>query len=279
MFPPGHYYSPEPDREILASERGRVWKPLGPDGLPGVDLDLGGQRRLLRQARELGREYRYPDARGGGPDRFHDRNPFFSGLDSRMLFVLLRLLEPRRMVEIGSGHSSLLAADVNVRFLDGAMELTCVDPFPQDFLRRGIEGITAVVESRVELLDPEFLLSLRCGDFLFIDSSHVIKTGNDVAFLYLQILPRLAPGVLIHVHDIFLPDEYPEEWVLSEGRSWNEQYLLQALLVHSCGFRVLFGSHSASRFLADEVDAAFGELVGGGSLWIERIATGPVGDV
>jgi len=94
-------------------------------------------------------------------------------------------------------------------------------------------------------------------------------------FLYLQVLPRLAAGVVVHIHDIFIPDEYPEQWVLRERRSWNEQYLVHALLVDSKGFRVLFGSHGASLYLSADVFAAFGQHIGGGSIWVQRTAGEP----
>jgi hypothetical protein len=269
-FPPGHFYSPEIDREALAAERDRVWPPPSLEGVPGVALDLDGQRRLLERLSRFSGGFEDLVAGDATGPRFEDENPFFSGLDSRMLFAMLRFLAPRRMIEVGSGHSSLLAAAVNRRFLGGEMELTCIDPFPRDFLRSGVQGITTLVERRAELVGVAPFLALRRHDVLFIDSSHVVKTGNDVAFLYLQVLPRLAPGVVVHVHDIFLPDEYPQSWVLGEGRSWNEQYLLQALLVDSHGYRILFGSHCASLWLADAVESSFGGRFGGGSLWLER---------
>ena len=97
---------------------------------------------------------------------------------------------------------------------------------------------------------------LQSGDILFIDSSHVAKTGSDVNFLYFDVFPRLRPGVRIHIHDIFLPQDYPQEWALDENRSWNEQYVLRALLMFSSRFRVLFGSFFAFRYLPDLVSAA-----------------------
>jgi hypothetical protein len=277
-FPPGHFYSPELDHAALARERERVWGGQRLERIPGVDLALDRQRQLLLRAADFAPDYDYPDDGADGARGFSDRNPFFSGLDSRVHFALLRLLQPRRMIEVGSGHSSLLTADVNERFLGGRMDVTCIDPAPQVPLRpnlRTIPGISTVIERRVEHVGLEPFLALQAGDLLFIDSSHVVKTGNDVVFLYLQVLPRLAAGVVVHMHDIFLPDEYPEQWVLREQRSWNEQYLVQALLVDSKGFRVLFGSHSASLFLSADVIATFGQHVGGGSFWIQRTAGEP----
>jgi hypothetical protein len=118
--------------------------------------------------------------------------------------------------------------------------------------------------------------TLQAGDILFIDSSHVAKTGSDVNRLFFDVLPRLAPGVRIHIHDIFLPHEYPQEWVLQDNRSWNEQYLVRALLMYSVGFRVVFGcSYAYYRFPEDVARALAlpsGRGFAGGSLWIERLA-------
>src|SRR5262249_1946304 len=152
--------------------------------------------------------------------------------------VLLRYWQPRRLIEIWSGYSTLLSADVNRRFLGGSMQLTCIEPYPREFLRRGIPGVTRLIEKKAQDVELDVFAELEAGDVLFIDSSHVSKTGSDVNRIYFEIVPRLRPGVHVHVHDIFLPDDYPREWVLGENRSWNEQYLLRALLMYSTRFRV-----------------------------------------
>jgi hypothetical protein len=175
------------------------------------------------------------------------------------------------MVEVGCGHSSLLSAHVNTRWLGGKTEILCIEPYPPDFLKELPPGLSRLIPERVEQTGIEPFLALQPGDFLFVDSSHVSKTGSDVNYLYLEVFPRLAPGVIIHLHDIFIPAEYPQSWVLEEQRSWNEQYLLQAMLMHSNAFRVLFGSHYASLFLAEQIQSVFGGAHGGGSFWIEKI--------
>jgi hypothetical protein len=175
------------------------------------------------------------------------------------------------MVEVGCGHSSLLSADVNRNYLGLGTEITCIEPYPPDFLQEPLPGISRLISERVEEVGFEPFLALEKGDILFIDSSHVSKTGSDVNFLYLEVIPRLAKGVLIHIHDIFIPQEYPSDWVLGEERSWNEQYLLRAMLMYSNGFRVLFGSHCATCFFPELVTSVFGGDYGGGSFWIEKL--------
>src|SRR4030095_41590 len=117
---------------------------------------------------------------------------------------------------------------------------------------------------------------LDAGDVLFIDSSHVAKTGSDVNHLVFEIFPRLRRGVGLNIHDIFLPAEYPKGWVFGENRSWNEQYVIRALLMYSTMFRVLFGCYYAFFAFPDLVrnalNIAKGAGFGGGSLWIEKAA-------
>lgn len=272
LFPDGGFYSPVVSIEDAEREQARLW-PEEPPLPAGIDFDREGHERFLggEFARYV-RDYDYPDnAPAGDPSAFYSRNSQFGELDARLLFVMLRSLKPRKMVEIGSGFSSLLTADVNRRFLGGRLDFTCVEPYPPDFLRAPIEGITRVIPMRAQDVDiADF--RLESGDVLFIDSSHVAKLGSDVNHLFLEVLPRLAPGVVVHIHDIHFPEDYPLWWV-REGRSWNEQYLLQALLMDSRGFRVRFAGRYAYRHLGPQVAQALGgPALNGCSLWIERTA-------
>jgi hypothetical protein len=279
-FPDGHFYSPVVDRAVLRSRRNEIW--AARDSLPGIDFNDMSHREILTQVfpRFIG-DFDYPEQPVGSvaaPRGYFLQNSQFSWLDARALFVMLRWLAPRRMIEVGSGFSSLLSADVNQRFLGGRMDFRCIEPYPRPFLEDGFDGLTELIVAPVEALPIETFEALQAGDILFIDSSHVSKTGSDVNYLMLEVLPRLNPGVVIHIHDIFLPNEYKEEWVLEEGRSWNEQYLVQALLIHSSGFEVLFGCSYAYQRFRDAVREALrlpqGQEFGGGSLWIRRVSVG-----
>ena len=228
----------------------RVWPPA-PEVL-GIDFDASGHERILREIFPRWMpKYDHPERAGEltPTTQFCTQNPAFSWLDARAYFVLLNEWRPRRLIKVGSGHSTLLAADVNRRFFDGGMDITCIEPYPRDFLSGGVPGVNRLVVEKVQNVALTEFASLQAGDILFIDSSHVAKTGSDVNFLYFDVLPRLASGVRVHIHDIFLPHDYPREWVVNENRSWNEQYLLRALLMHSSAFRVKFGCNYAfSRF-------------------------------
>lgn len=274
----GHYYSPVCDPAELLPRSGELW-PAAPPEIVGIDFNDASHRRILEDAfaRYYG-DFDYPEDGADDADltHYYIGNSQFSWLDARSLFVLLRQFRPVRVIEVGSGYSSLLMADVNLRFLGGACDIRCIEPYPRAFLQRGLPGIAEVIVEKVQAVPMARFDTLQAGDLLFIDSSHVCKTGSDVNHLYFEVLPRLKPGVLVHIHDIHLPAEYPSEWVITENRSWNEQYLLRALLMHSRAFRVVFGCNYAWLKHPDLVSKALGlppgQGYGGGSFWIERVA-------
>lgn len=272
---PGHFYSPIVDPDDLLNQQERIW-PNSPMIL-GIDFNDAEHERLLREAFPSHlREYDYPERLEESNDltSFFTQNSQFSWLDSRSMFVLLRTWKPKRFIEIGSGFSTLLAADIGRRFLDEGLAITCVEPYPREFLRRGIPGVKQLIEKKVQDVPLSLFSELQAGDVLFVDSSHVAKTGSDVNHIYFEILPRLAKGVLVHIHDVFFPHDYPKDWVLSENRSWNEEYLLRALLMYNTAFRVRFGCSYAFWRFPELVKKALalpsGQTFGGGSFWIER---------
>jgi hypothetical protein len=278
-FPPGHFYSPVPDPADLEARAGAFW---GRTDLltPGIDYNDASHEEILRdQFPRFMPDYTYPEH--GPPDAeltgFYTQNSEFSWLDSRALFVLLRAWQPRRIIEVGSGYSSLLMADVNVRFLGGGADITCIEPFPRPFLRRPVPGIARLIQSKAQEIPVSTFQDLGEGDLLFIDSSHVSKTGSDVNWLVLTVLPQLRPGVRVHVHDIWLPQDYPRRWVVNLGYHWNEQYLLHALLArNSAVFRVRFGCNYANLRFPDLVKNGLGSTTrfgfGGASFWFDIVS-------
>lgn len=274
-FPAGHFYSPVVDPgELLPS---RIW-PADPQVL-GIDFNDASHIQIL--AEHFPRYHPLYDYAETGEEtpalrQFFTDNSQFGWLDSRTLFVLLHAWRPRRIVEVGSGFSSLLMADVNRRWFGSSIDVACIEPFPRAFLKSGIEGISRLVEAKVQDVPPDEFARLRDGDILFIDSSHVAKTGSDVNFLVFEVLPRLAPGVFVHVHDVFLPHDYAKEWVIDQNRSWNEQYVLRALLMYSTAFRVIFGSsyalHAHRTLLVSALAFPDGRSFAGGSFWFQRTA-------
>jgi hypothetical protein len=275
--PNGHFYSPVVDPQSLVPEADTLWRP-DPDVL-GIDFNDASHLEILQQdfPAWFG-AYEYPEHLEESADleQFYTQNSQFSWLDSRSLFVLLQKWQPRRVIEVGSGFSSLLIADVGRRLLDQPLDFTCIEPYPRAFLKNNPPGISRLLEARVQDIPLEEFAALEAGDILFIDSSHVSKTGSDVNYLYFEVMPRLKPGVHVHIHDIFLPLEYPREWVLDDNRSWNEQYIVRALMLYSSGFKVSFGCNYAFWKYPAEVIKALnlpgGAGFGGGSFWITRMS-------
>ncbi len=160
-----------------------------------------------------------------------------------------------------------------------AAGVTVIDPHPNEVVRAGFPGLGEVLDEAVEEVPLRRFGALRPNDVLFIDSSHVLRIGGDVQFLYLEVLPRLAPGVLVHIHDIFLPAEYPKRWVLEQFRFLSEQYLLQAFLAFNGEFEVLWAGQFMHLRHPDDLARAFPSYernrTSPGSFWIRRRERAP----
>lgn len=276
LFENGHFYSPVVDTEELRGREGQLWARR--ETLPGIDFRPDAQRHVLEQVfpRHFSKfDYvsRQEDSfDGDGRQRYFVDNDQFSHIDAAALLVLMCELQPRKIIEVGSGFSTLLMVDVRDRFLEHRVDIECIEPFPREFLKDPAYCIS-LVEAKVQDVPAQHFDRLESGDFLFIDTSHVSKTGSDVNYLFLEILPRLRPGVIVHIHDVFLPEEYPFPWVMEENRSWNEQYLLQAFLIDNPRIEMLYGTGYVRTALLEEARKAVeGKLeIYGGSLWFRVI--------
>jgi predicted O-methyltransferase YrrM len=190
-------------------------------------------------------------------------------LDGAAIWAIIALNRPARIVEIGSGHSTHFMARA-VRELGLTTQITCIDPMP----RRAIEALGVTFVPRVLLAsDASLTDTLGPGDILFVDSSHLLQPGFDLDIVLNRLLPRLAPGVIVHFHDVFLPYDYPENW---ERRRYNEQNALPALLIGG-GFDLVFASNYAARDMADRFRALCPnfptlQTKAGGSLWLVKRA-------
>jgi hypothetical protein len=236
---PNHFYWPVPDVAELAEREWPIYA-----APPGCDFKMRDQLDL---ARHFGSHY-VPELEWNSrpsDDSYHYNNGFFESCDAEVAYCMVRDWKPRRIIEIGSGFSTRAMAEAlrANRERDGvAGELITVDPYPERLPSNGLRSQITVVPERVQHLDLSLFETLRADDILFIDSSHVVSTGSDVVREYLQILPRLKPGVLVHVHDIFLPSDYPRNAVLENLWFWSEQYLLQAFLSFNPEFEVLWSA-------------------------------------
>lgn len=227
-----HYYEPQFDFSTSPPDRGER-------SLPGIDWNIAGQLALLERL-TLSTELQDIDRPATGPLEFSLDNKNFVAGDAEVWYQMVRYFKPRRIIEIGSGHSTLLALGATRANMAEepayTCSHTCVEPYEMPWL--STSGVK-VVRERVETLGIEPFLELQHGDILFIDSSHIIRPDGDVLTEYLEILPRLNIGVIVHVHDIFSPRNYLKAWMEDKVLFWNEQYLLEAFLSHNTSWRVL----------------------------------------
>lgn len=205
--------------------------------------------------------------------RFYFNNPAFSDGDADIYYLMIRNLKPKRIIEIGSGFSTLIAVEaIRKNKSEGYhTTLTCIEPYEFSWLEQ-LPEIT-VFRERVENIPIDYFSALESGDILFIDSSHMIRPGNDVLFEYLHILPALQKGVIVHVHDIFSPKHYPKEWMVNQQLFWNEQYLLEAFLYYNHSFTVKLALNLLKTQYFDVLKSVCPGLTiqsEPGSFWIEK---------
>jgi hypothetical protein len=194
-------------------------------------------------------------------------NDYFRSPDAEVFYTLVRTLNPERIIEIGSGNSTKVARQA---ILDGKLttHLISIDPQP----RAEIDSLAdECLRQVVEQVDPAFFDSLHAGDILFIDSSHEVRPGNDGTFIYSVILPRIRENVLIQIHDVFLPYDYPFDLLMADASEWNEQYLVQAMLASGCAFEVIWPGYFLQRTRSDFV-SLFPHNTGerAQSLWLRK---------
>jgi predicted O-methyltransferase YrrM len=279
---PLHYYSPIATRaEIDAGAARTLSAPLAAEKFDGP-AQAARLRSLLPYAAEL---HDVPLTQPEG-DGFYWTNGMFGPQDAFTYYGLIREHRPARVLEVGSGFSTLIAA--RAAAMNGATQVTCIEPYPTDAHNshlRAEDGFR-LVEKPVQEVELDVFTSLTAGDILFIDSSHVAKPGSDVEFLVFEVLPRIAPGVFVHVHDIFLPRGYTNHFYIEQNRHWNENYLLGALLLENPRWQVYIANAFVADFgrspaLDSVVDAlagphrskrdALAEVAGGGSIWLRRL--------
>lgn len=177
-------------------------------------------------------------------DKFYYHNGSFGSGDAELYYSIIRYYQPARILEVGCGYSTLIALEAIQKSAGNdpfyICEVTCIEPYEMPFL----ETLKVkLIRQPVEQTAARIFSELQGGDILFIDSSHIIRPGGDVNFLILEVLSCLNPGVLIHFHDIFIPGYYPTDWLKEEFRLWNEQYLLEAFLLHNDSFEIVFNFH------------------------------------
>ncbi|MFH8120368.1 MAG: class I SAM-dependent methyltransferase [Candidatus Aenigmatarchaeota archaeon] len=207
---------------------------------------------------------------------FYLNNPNFGPVDSEVYYCIIRLFKPKRIIEIGSGFSTMLALDaIRKNEEEGFQcELIAIDPYPSKKIRKVKDKNFKLIQKKVENMPISYFNILNEKDILFIDSSHVVRVCGDVCYLYLRVLPRLKKGVLIHSHDIFLPFDYPKEWVIKKKRFWSEQYLLHAFLLFNKAFEIIWASNYIKSKYPEKLKIfrSYKESIVPGSFWIIKTA-------
>jgi hypothetical protein len=247
------FYSPLVDPSALPAE---IWERASP--MPGLELDLERQLELIeRRLLPLIGDFQVPE------------NPWYGPMDADVLFGIVRGWRPSRVLELGSGYSTLVIQEA---LGDGSLH-EVVDPWPSPLLERVGNRITVHSES-ASTIPAALFESLGENDILFVDTSHTVRPGGEVVRLVLEVLPTLRPGVIVQFHDFFRPFEYPRVLYELFGVHWQEQYLLQAFLAYNPGFEILAANHALWRLRRDRVKGLFPALRDGmepSALWLRRL--------
>jgi predicted O-methyltransferase YrrM len=276
--PAGHFYSPIVSVSEIREREAEIYGKV-PRELPGIDLQEEKQVQLMKR---FATDYypAIPFSNEASADlRYYYKNKYFIHADATTLYCMIRHFKPKRVIEAGSGFSSAVMLDTNDRFMNSQVKFTFIEPYPDrlySLLHESDHTNSSILVKKLQEVPVAYFEQLEANDILFIDSSHVSKTGSDVNYFLFDIFPRLKPGVIIHVHDVFYPFEYPKEWVIDgNGRfGWNEAYLLRAFLMYQKQFEILFHNDFIQTFHSDWLAENMPNYVNhgrGSSIWLRRI--------
>jgi hypothetical protein len=275
FVPPGHFYSPIVNVAEAETHLRRVEAQGTPEEIPGINLDREQMVRAWHELLPFMRSAPFGDNPGPGL-RYGFVNPAYSWGDASVLHAMLRLNRPKKVIEIGSGWSSACTIDTVESYLSGDCELTFIEPYPQ-LLKELLGGtrtrtMIRILECGVQQVSLDTFESLQVGDILFIDSTHVLRTGSDVCYELFEILPRLSPGVWVHFHDMFWPFEYQRSWIVEENRSWNELYAVRAFLTDNAHWQVAMFNDYFAKLERDLIESTYPKFNRnpGGALWIQK---------
>lgn len=270
--PNGHFYSPVFSIEDIKKRQSEIWKNVENDGILGISLQTENQKKLISFFKEYCKEIPFK-AEKQSNIRYHYDNTYYSYTDAIILYSMIRHFEPKKIIEIGCGFSSSVMLDTNELFFNHSIDLTFIDPNPERLYSQITDKGTInlkIIERHVQQVPLDTFEKLQAKDILFIDSTHVSKTGSDVNHILFEILPRLKRGVLIHFHDIFYPFEYPKDWVF-RGFNWNENYILKAFLMYNDLYEIkLFPDYLQKHHNDCFKDLTLAFKKTGQNLWIEK---------
>jgi len=271
-FQKRHFYCPLNDCEFLEQNRD-LWSPFEP-----LDIDWRVERQLdvAHEVSGYVDELRDVPQEASHPAEYAWNNAMWNKADALVQYGLIRSRKPARIVEIGCGWSSLLMAKALSRNeAEGGhgTQVSQVDPYPRPELMSVLPSHWEQHRFILQRAPSSLFERLGPGDILFYDGSHCAKAASDVNWFFFRVLPRLRRGVLIHIHDIVLPQEYPEAWILERGQTWNEQYVLQAFLMHNQAYEI----EIANAYLASKHHERLKQLYKniqphwGASVWMRKV--------
>ena len=269
--PPGHYYSPIPDKQEVEKYKDRIFQ--FPKQIPNIDIDAGRQLSLLSLMAQSGNSYNTPVEKETSR-RYYYNNDDFSFGDGVIANCILDYHKPKKIIQVGEGYSCALMLDYIQRVSDKSEVAYSVVRDNSGKLDELLNPNDRVVEYKEHILEIGLqpFRDLESGDLLFIDSTHVSKVGGDVNFLIFNVFPILKPGVLIQIHDISPNFEYPYHWIM-EGRSWSENYLVRAFLMNNANYEIMFFNSYMGYHHLEEVCKFLPIFKNnpGGSLWLRKI--------
>jgi hypothetical protein len=261
------------DKDWRGGKYAQAWK----------TANIAPSNAALKKVEHYSKELKHvPLRQAAAQGQFYWSNPMFSPLDAVAYYSLIREVKPCRILEVGSGYSTAVAI-MAAQQSPHPPEISCIEPYPSDFLLNNERKLSSLIKRKVQDVDPALFESLEPGDILFIDSSHCSHLNSDLNFLLFEAIPRVKAGVYIHFHDIFLPSEYPRQWLEEIGIMWNEQYLILAFLMFNQSFKMIWSSSVTGAEKSKELYEIFQPLVpdhtaflqnlgpySGGSLWLHK---------
>jgi hypothetical protein len=272
--PPGHFYSPLPNLLDIKKNREALFT-RDRTACPGIDLHVHDQINLIKSLTKYYDQMPFLEDKQNGY-RYYFNNSYYGHGSAIILYSLLRHYTPKRVIEVGSGFSSAAMLDINEHFLNNSILFSFIEPYPERLLSLLTDNDKKrhqIYTKPVQQVSNSIFSELENNDILFIDSSHVAKIGSDVVLLMTEILPILNKGVIIHIHDIYWPFEYPENWILS-GRAWNEAYIIKSFLQFNSSFRILLFNSFLSIHYKSLMEENLPLFIpdSGSSLWIIKTA-------
>ncbi len=270
---PFHYYEPLPDFSAITPEEA-----LKRRSSTAINWNLDAQLDWVKKLSAYGEEIQNLANDEASTSKFDFFNIFYFELDAAIYYALLREIKPAKIIEVGCGYSTQIAAKAIARNQQegNAGQIICIEPYPEPRLTEANFEFQLITE-KVESVELKVFEQLSAGDILFLDSTHTVKFRSDVCREILEILPAIPSGVWIHFHDIFFPYDYPPEWLIEHRTAWNEQYMLEAFLAYNDRFEIVLANHWLSVDYPQEVAKIWTGVLNWkdlyhhcGSLWLRK---------